>query len=80
MAPNLTPKTKMIIGAVLLLGGSVIYAITKQAILFLVPLGGYVMFRWGQNEQSRLEKEKDREEEEDARHRSSSDAGKKKSR
>lgn len=52
----------MITGVVLLLGGAVVFAVTKLQITFLIPLGGYVIWRWGQNEQGRLEKARDDEE------------------
>ncbi len=55
----------MVAGLLILIAGAAIFAYTKLSLTFLIALAGYVIWRWGQNEQARLDKA--REAEEDSR-------------
>ena len=63
----ITPKVKMIVGLVVLIAGAIIFAKTKQSLTFLIALAGYVIWRWGQNEQARLDKAREAEEDRTAK-------------
>ena len=53
---SITPKVKMVAGLLILIAGALIFAYTKLSLTFLIALAGYVIWRWGQNEQARLDK------------------------
>jgi chromate transport protein ChrA len=51
-------NTKMIVGLVMLAVGSIVAMTTKLSGTFIIAVAGYVVWRWGQNEMDRQDKER----------------------
>jgi chromate transport protein ChrA len=48
----------MIAGLVMLAVGAIVAMTTKYSVTFLIAVAGYVVWRWGQNELDRQDKER----------------------